>query len=510
MSAQPANPKGEVRLIPSGFKCTDSGNGERFAARYRNDVRYVDARRKWLVWEGSRWVWDKDKSIELRTKELARSIHQESLAVGDMDQRKALQDWALKSEGAGKRKALLDLAAAESGITIGIDALDLDPWLLNCENGTLDLRTGALLPHAREHMITKSTGTTYNPFAIDSLWKTILRNMTGGDDELAAYLQRVAGYALTGMATERKFFFLYGPPGSGKSTFIEALISCMGDYACTTSFDTWLEHPQVGGNRDDLVELQGARLVTSGEVDASKRWDTAMLKKFTGGDRIKATAKFEKPIEYLATCTLIFAANDAPKAREDDSGFWERMQRVPITNVVPSAERIRDLHAQLRLPENREAILAWAVEGCSAWRDGGIGTASVVTSSSAEYRDENDWLGGFLEHYELAEPCSVAAKAFRVHYEEYCKQEGQRPEATKTLAKKLEKRTGGAVTYAKVHGGHRVWKGLRLIGAPPEEQPSLPVRAAPEPITHESEQRSLGFTPDPDDLEPPEGRFDDD
>jgi len=480
----------EVSLIPGGFGMTDSGNGERFAAKYRNEVRYVDARRKWLVWDSHRWAWDRNKSVELRTKDLARSIRQEALSERDMGRRKALEDWALKSEGASKRRSLLDLAAAERGITIGVDELDLDPWLLNCANGTLDLRTGTLLPHAREHMITKSTGTAYNPLPDDSLWRMVLHNMTGGEAELIAYLQRVAGYALTGLATERKLFFLYGPPGSGKSTFIESLISCMGDYACTTSFDTWLEHPQVGGNRDDLVELQGARLVTSGEVDASKRWDTATLKKFTGGDRIKATAKFEKPIEYLATCTLMFAANDAPKARDDDAGFWERMQRIPITNVVPATERIRDLHAQLRLPANREAILAWAVQGCVAWRESGIGTASVVTSSSHEYRDENDWLGGFLEHYELAEPCSVSAKQFRTHYEDYCKQEGQRPEATKTLAKKLEKRTGGAVSYAKVHGGHRVWKGLRLIGSAPEPYPS--------PTEPPPPQQDFGFTPDPE------------
>ncbi len=384
-----------------------------------------------------------------------------------MNERKGLFEWASKSEGAGKRQACLQLARSEPGVTIMLEQLDADPWLLNCVNGTLDLRTGELHSHRREDMITKTTGTRYDNKAGTFLWDTVLANMTGGDKQLAEYLQRVAGYSLAGLATERKFFFLHGPPGSGKSTFIEALLSCMGSYAMSTPFDTWLERQQVGGNRDDLVELQGVRLVTSGEVSPSKHWDTATVKKITGGDRITASAKFEKQVSFLPTCTLIFAANDSPKAREDDGGFWERMQRVPITNVVPLKDRVKNLHALLREPDNAEAILAWAVAGCRKWQEDGIGSAAVVDESSSQYREENDWIGGFLEMYELAEPCSVTAKQFRMQYEDYCKQEGQKPEATKTLARKIEKRTGNAVRYVAVHGV-RQWRGIRLRGDIPE------------------------------------------
>lgn len=499
-----ASPAGQVRLIPGTFARSDSGNAERFATRYKNELHYVSRRKQWISWVGDRWAWDESHVSELRTKDIARAIWLESRATPDMKLREALEDWAIKSEGASKRDACLRLARAEPGVTIMLEVLDADPWLLNCANGTLDLRTCQLSAHRREDMITKSTGTNYNPFALTGLWEQVLHNMTGGDTELAEYLQRVAGYSLTGMATERKFFFLYGPPGSGKSTFIEALLSCMGTYATSTPFDTWLERQQVGGNRDDLVELQGVRLVTSGEVGASKHWDTATVKKITGGDRITASAKFEKQVSFLPTCTLIFAANDSPKARDDDGGFWERMQRVPITNVVPIKDRIKDLHAVLRQPENAEAILAWAVDGCRKWQESGVGTSRVVTESSAEYRDDNDWISGFLEMYEIAEPCSVTAKAFRQQYEDYCKQEGQKPEATKTLARRIGKRTGGAVRYTATRGV-RLWRGLRLIGDEPA-QGELPVTRAA--VRREPEQ--MAFTTDPDDLEPPSGRFDDD
>ena len=34
------------------------------------------------------------------------------------------------------------------------DELDVDPWMLNCSNGTLNLRTAKLLPHLRTEIIT--------------------------------------------------------------------------------------------------------------------------------------------------------------------------------------------------------------------------------------------------------------------------------------------------------------------------------------------------------------------
>lgn len=457
----------ELRLVPGAFRNTDSGNAERFVARFKGDVHYLSKRDKWLFWNGSEWELDEGGAVARRIKATVRGINLEAAACSDMKQRQVLEAWAHKSEGVGKRSAIETLARAEPGVTIGVDELDADPWLLNCNNGTLDLRTGELHSHRRDDLITKTTGVAYDPAARSELWEQVLQNMTGGDAELASYLQRIAGYALTGVATERKFFFLYGPPGSGKSTYIEAMMGCMGSYARATPFDTWIEHNNPGQNRDDLVALQGVRLVTSGEVSPNKHWDTATIKQITGGDLITATAKFEAPISFHAQCTIMMAANDAPKAREDDAGFWERMNRVPIVNVLPAEQRIKGLHELLRSPEHSSAVLAWAVEGCRAWQDTGIGTAAVVTASTDAYREENDWLAGFLEGYELDEFATILAPNFRSQYEQYCKNEGQRPEATKTLARRIEKRCAG-VRY-KMTRGVRLWSGLRIKADPGPE-----------------------------------------
>lgn len=450
---------GVLRFIPGAFRCTETGNAERLVARYRGDVHYVSRRERWLIWNGREWEWDERRRIETLGKVMTRGIYLEAGQTADVNVRKALLAWAGKSEAASKRAAAIALARSEAGITITLEELDLDPWVLNCANGTLDLRTGELREARRADMITKTTGVAYKPGASSVLWLRVVHNMTGGNAELASYLQRVAGYALAGVATERRFFFLYGPPGSGKSTFLESLHACMGTYACSTSFETWLERTVVGGNRDDLVALQGIRLVTSGEVGQSKHWNAALIKQITGGDRISAAAKYEKPVEFIPACTILLAANDAPKARDDDAGLWERMQRIPIEHVVPVEDRIKDLHRMLREPEHAEAILAWAVEGCAAWQLNGIGVAAVVTASTEAYREENDWIAGFLDGFTLDPYSVIPARQFRDHYETYCKQEGQKPETTKGLARRIEKRYP-TVRFVAVHGV-RQWQGLK-------------------------------------------------
>ncbi len=510
--SQGAKAPAEPRLAPGLFSLTDSGNAERFMARNKGNVRYCVPRRRWLTWESQRWQWDESGEAHRLVKETVRGIRVESKATGNLDLRKALEEWSHKSESSGKRAAVEELARYESGVPVNVDELDTDPWLLNCTNGTVDLRTGALLPHSREHMITKCTGVAYRPGAESPVWDSVLAKMTGGDTELEGYLRRVAGYALTGLAREKKFFFLYGPRDSGKSSYINALHAAMGDYARSTPFETWTERRDAGNNRDDLVALQGVRLVTSGEVSQTARWNTALVKQITGGDRISASRKFESMIEFRPMCTIILAANDSPKARDDDDGFWGRMQRVPISSVIPKSEQLTNFLEVISSAPVAESILAWAIAGCIEWQGVGIGTAKCVQASSDAYREEQDWLGGFLATYVEDDAAVIPAPVFRDQYERYCKQEGQLSEPTKTLATRITRRLPG-VRYRMLHG-RREWTGLRLRDGAYAQQLDTPQGATPAPAAppkpREPEQRSLGFTPDPDDLEPPPGRFDDD
>ena len=88
----------------------------------------------------------------------------------DDDRRKALVSWATRSESQSRIEAMINSAKSEPGIPVRPEELDRDPWLFNCLNGTLDLRTGALRAHAREDLLTKIAPVEYVPDAQCPAW----------------------------------------------------------------------------------------------------------------------------------------------------------------------------------------------------------------------------------------------------------------------------------------------------------------------------------------------------
>lgn len=442
------------------FALTDVGNAERFAAQHREHVRYCFARRKWLVWDGSLWRWDDGPAVYQLAKQTVRSILADAANTTSDDERRALGKHALASESHARITALLKLAQGEPGIAIELDALDADPWLLHCRNGTLELRTGQLRAHRREDLITKSTNLDFDSGARSELWESFFQRASGGDDDLVSVLRRMAGYACTGVATERAFWLLFGSAGTGKSAMLDALQGALGDYAVATSSETFLAHTSVGGNRGDIVRLAGTRLVVGAELRKGAKWDEALIKQITGGDTLTAAAKFEGEVSFRASCTIILAANDAPTAREDDPSFWARCRRVPFDQVIPEAEQVRDLKDRLRDPEHARAVLAWAVQGCLEWQSNGLGTCAAVERSTAEYRAESDRFGEFLEDQcVLEEGCRVSRTALRDAYEKWAREVGLRTLlGPKQIVARLRREKVTETTIA----GTRTWVGIRL------------------------------------------------
>lgn len=458
----PADPAMGTVLVslPGAFALTDMGNAERFVARNRDQVRYCPQRRKWLMWEHCRWVWDERGYVQNLAKQTVRSIYEEAAACPDDEQRAALAKHARTSENSARVQAMLTLAQSELGMPVLVHELDADAYALNCSNGTIDLRKGELRRHRRSDLITKSTGIQFNPTAKSELWDRVLHDATGGDVELASYLQRVVGYALIGEPLERVFFFLFGPPGTSKSTLIDAFHAALGDYAESATFETWLVQSNVGGNRGDIVRLLGARLVTSTEVTRGARWDEALIKRVTGGDELVAAAKFEAEVSFRPSFTLVLAANDAPSAREDDAGLWARMRRIPFTAQIPPERQDPSIKTKLREPEHAAAVLAWAVAGCLEYRRSGFGSCKAVEASTAEYRADLDHFAEFLSDACVFEDgARVTRKALRETYRGWCDETGRRSLlADKEIAEKLR---GRGCESHKI-GGSRLWLGVRL------------------------------------------------
>ncbi len=114
---------------------------------------------------------------------------------------------------------------------IPLTALDCDSWLLGVQNGVVDLRTGELLPHAREYLMTTLCPTIYDPEATCPRWERFLSEIMAGDDAMVDALQRLAGYCLTGDISVQILPIFYGPGGNGKNVFLDTITGIMGPHA---------------------------------------------------------------------------------------------------------------------------------------------------------------------------------------------------------------------------------------------------------------------------------------
>src|SRR5262249_34467255 len=155
------------------------------------------------------WRPDNEGMVDQLAKETAREIDREEIPrEEDADQKKRLRQHVTKTESRAGRENMVALARSE--LAAAPDAFDKDPWLLNCENGTINLRTSKLRPHRREDMLTKMIPTAFVPNAKCPLWDSFLNRVMDGNADLIRYLQRLAGYALTGMTSEHVLVFSYG------------------------------------------------------------------------------------------------------------------------------------------------------------------------------------------------------------------------------------------------------------------------------------------------------------
>lgn len=442
--------------VPEAFHLTDAGNAQRLVAEHGEDLRYDHARGVWRTWDGRRWARDTSGEVMRRAKRTARAIFEDAAAAPTRERREVLAKHAVKTESARSLAAMIELAKSEPGIPVDPKELDADPWLLNVQNGVVDLRSGALVPHARELLMTRLAGAAFNPEAQLDVWDRYLEQALPSD-ELRSFVQRAAGYTLTGLTSEERLFFVHGPPASGKTTFLEAFKAVLGEYATTADFETFLARQHVGGPRPDLAQLVGMRFVASAEVDEGKRLAEGLVKLLTGGDEVSVRDLYQAPFQFVPQFTLWLASNDEPRVRDDDAALWRRILEVPFAVSIPEPERDPRVKDTLCDPRaGAPAILAWAVRGCLAWQREGLSPPGAVISATRAYRDRMDPLAEFLEERcELVEGAWTSTRSIHAAHTEWCRATHRRPLTTMALAKRLAAR--GLVPQKQ---GERGWLGI--------------------------------------------------
>jgi putative DNA primase/helicase len=432
-SADPDQPEPPADAGP--FPLSDLGNAERLVAAHGRDLRHV-AGLGWHIWSGTHWQRDDTGEVQRRAKATARSILHDAANCDDDSERKQIVKWARTSEAEPRLRAAVTLAASEQEVVVRVTDLDANPFLLAATNGTIDLRSGDLRLHDPADLITSLTEIAYDATANCPRWERFLREVFADDEELVAFVQRFAGYALTGDTREHVLIVLHGAGRNGKSTLLRVQQRLLGEQAVTAALETFLRARGDRGPRNDLARLHRARLVSAAESGEGRKLDEATVKELTGGDRVAARFLYGEHFEFIPRFKLAIVTNHRPRIDGDDDAIWARLRLVPFEVCFEGRE---DRELPELLDGELPGILAWAVRGCLDWQRDGLGQAGAVARATAAYRADEDVLGAFLD-----ERCNmqgdVEVVAFRSAYDTYCQEVGEKPLPANVLGKRLARR----------------------------------------------------------------------
>lgn len=355
---------------------SDDALALRFSADHANNARFVAVWGRWLFWNGANWQPDEVLSVYTRARRICRSASADA---------PPLQAKILAS--AKTVNAVVSLARADLRHVARIDQWDTDPWALNTPGGIVDLKTGKIEPHDPDRYCSRIAACS--PGGDCPTWLAFLARVTKNNISLMNFLQRVAGYCLTGLTVEHAIFFLFGLGGNGKGVFIKTLAGILGDYAAVAPISAFLASRNER-HETELAKLQGARLVTAQETEEGRRWDEAKLKALTGGDRITARFMRQDFFEFDPLFKLVIAANNKPALRGVDEAWRRRLNLIPFDVIIPPDER--DLYLVEKLKVERSGILQWAIDGCLEWQEVGLVPPDAVTGATSDYLENEDIL----------------------------------------------------------------------------------------------------------------------
>ena len=431
-----------------GRSLTDTGNGRRLIDSFGHALRYTPGL-GWFAWSNGFWKPDKESlQIQEISKKLGTLIASETIRhQDDADEQTKIIQWAAQAKSEARLKSCINNANSDPRITVDVEKWDQDPYLIGVLNGVVDLRTGELLQGRPDLYITKRAPVAYTRGMTNMRWQEFLDFATGGDKEYQDWIQRAAGYSLTGLSRYDILFLVYGPAGSGKNTLVEAIVKCLGSSQYAFPLDSSVLAMDGGSSRStDLyhwAEMRGRRMVWVDELPDNERIKENSVKKLTGSSEISARSPGEKPFTFASQAKLWITTNHRPIITDD--AMWRRIRPIPMTNVPEKADP--NLKEYIFDPDGAlPAVLSWAVEGAikvlgSANRDG-LGWCKVVSQAADMYRKNEDRLALFLEEETIkSEGSSITIKQLFFIYRAWSEDRGERPMTQIAFDRKLRERS---------------------------------------------------------------------
>jgi putative DNA primase/helicase len=473
------------KLIHECLFANELGDGVLYATVFRDRYLYCKNSEEWYEWTGHRWVRDimglSLAGVEMivehylaEYKRISSRIVELAAFDGGDDELKQLRSRqaslirrATQLRADRRRTACLKWAHTNSApLAIRGEEFDARPMLFPCANGVLDLETGRLKPGRPGDFLSMASPVEFK--GIDEpapLWEKTLLEIYNDNADLVAYLQRLFGYAMTGLVKEKVFPVLYGRTGwNGRSLIVETISHVLGDLAGSIPAEMLLSQKyskSSSGPSPDIMSLKGIRMAFASEIDEGQRFSASKIKWLTGKDELVGRSPHDKySTRFAPTHKLFLMTNALPSAPANDKSFWERLHLIPhnisFVNRDPreAHERRAILDLDKQVLKEAPGILAWLVRGCLLWQKHGLSPPKEITEVTEQYRRNEDLLADFIDECCIKEPGAKVRSSFLYarfvewYHDNIGKSEPSGTWFGKQLTQKFEKtKLEGCVTY---------------------------------------------------------------
>lgn len=456
-AAQPAaQGKGAQQQQPSDYLLTaglhDEGNAQCTHERHGYRFLHNDAW-GWLQYTGTHWTTEGAEAAVERaiTETLQARITAANTAGAEQWGSVIAKCIPNHNRVTGAKNQLRSMVYAP------VSSFDNNPDLLNCANGAVNLRTGALQPHSIDQRFMYCVTTNYKPEMLNSThyrqWCEWLETATS--KEQADWLQMAQGYSATGHTREEILVYMHGPTRSGKGTYTTTMLRLFGEpLAKAVQFSMFTAARGGDDQNFDLAPLKPSRFIAASESKQYERFNEAKVKQITGGDSVSCAFKHRDHFTYTPQFKIWLSSNHPINADPDDDAVWGRFRAIEFPNSYLGKED-KGLKLSFQSPEMLEAILVWIVTGARRWY--ALGSAGLPEIESSQrikeaHRGNLDNVAAWLD-----EQCSAVADSFTANsmlylsYERWCKDNGVEPKKQKSLSQALL-RKGYQNKLAKIDG----------------------------------------------------------
>jgi putative DNA primase/helicase len=312
----------------------------------------------------------------------------------------------------------------------------------------------------------------YNPDATCPRWLRFVTEVFPDEPELQGFYQRFLGYALTGEVKEHALGVWYGPQGrNGKGTTIRTMQACFGnEMVREVPFETFENVRGKEVHTELIASLRDARLVVGQEGNEGTPMNTALLKNWSGGDRISARHLYGREFTYAPKFTLVLATNHLPQFSSGGNALWARTKAVLFGQNF-NDRKDAELEPTIQGPE-AEGVAAWVIRGAMEYYRGGLQDPLAVIAATEYHKDSVDPLKELVgELFDYSDMHRTERSNFNAALKEWREINGDRSGKWSPSAVKRQLLNSGKVREIRPKGMGWVYEGIRLMSDP--EQPMV-------------------------------------